>query len=527
MAKPRSTDLQVLLASLSKGEKRYVTLELQKLGDNLKIQSLFEAYTRHQFTDESKILQRYPDIKTEQFSNLKAHLYRKTLQFLRDFHLSQSKDIQLRECIDHAQLLLNRGLYQQCTKALAKAKRLASQNDNLELNLEILKLQKQVFAQGIGAESQQKVNDIIQEVQDVTQKISNINLLSNIQVRLNHWYVKRGFVRHETYSDEIDRYIQEHLPTLNEDTLSFHEQLHLYEVYVTYYLFTQNFTDAYRYAQRWANLFEKHPEFIPLQPMAYIRGLHKLMITQQRLYRYDDFLETMQRLREVSQTPSLKLNENLRAMLFKYTTIHELNAYFLTGSFREGTELVAHKAQELNQFVDQLGKHATITFYYKIACMYFGASEYRKASFWLQKIINEQQVDLREDIHCFARILNLISHYEQGNTDLIEYLIKSTYRFLLLKDDLHQYQTYILGFLKNLSFGTTEPELLRRFADLRKQLLTLIDSPYEKRAFIYFDIISWLESKTSKRSVEEVIQEKAHYRIQKKRAQQHEPAKVG
>ncbi|HRG37391.1 MAG TPA: hypothetical protein PK289_02570 [Bacteroidia bacterium] len=32
---------------------------------------------------------------------------------------------------------------------------------------------------------------------------------------------------------------------------------------------------------------------------------------------------------------------------------------------------------------------------------------------------------------------------------------------------------------------------------------------FEKRAFIYFDIISWLESKIQKRTVQEVIREKS------------------
>ncbi|MGB3850047.1 MAG: hypothetical protein WA958_08785, partial [Tunicatimonas sp.] len=114
----------------------------------------------------------------------------------------------------------------------------------------------------------------------------------------------------------------------------------------------------------------------------------------------------------------------------------------------------------------------------------------------------------REDIHCFARILNLISHYELGNTDVIDYYIKSTYRFLLLKDDLGDYQRFILGFLKNLHRNPTEAELIDRFRELRTQLLTLIDRPYENRAFAYFDIISWLESKIRGCTVEEVIREK-------------------
>ena len=37
---------------------------------------------------------------------------------------------------------------------------------------------------------------------------------------------------------------------------------------------------------------------------------------------------------------------------------------------------------------------------------------------------------------------------------------------------------------------------------------------FEKRAFIYFDIISWLESKIQKRTVQEVIREKSLKRIE-------------
>jgi RNase P/RNase MRP subunit POP5 len=41
-------------------------------------------------------------------------------------------------------------------------------------------------------------------------------------------------------------------------------------------------------------------------------------------------------------------------------------------------------------------------------------------------------------------------------------------------------------------------------------MLLLVNSAYEKRAFIYFDIISWLESKIEKRPVQDIIQQKAN-----------------
>jgi len=51
------------------------------------------------------------------------------------------------------------------------------------------------------------------------------------------------------------------------------------------------------------------------------------------------------------------------------------------------------------------------------------------------------------------------------------------------------------------------------FADLLDHLIPLTTNPYEKRAFVYFDIISWLESKIQNRPVKEVIREKALKRI--------------
>ena len=41
------------------------------------------------------------------------------------------------------------------------------------------------------------------------------------------------------------------------------------------------------------------------------------------------------------------------------------------------------------------------------------------------------------------------------------------------------------------------------------QLKQYEDDPYERRAFLYLDILSWLESKIENRSVSEIIREKS------------------
>ena len=75
-------------------------------------------------------------------------------------------------------------------------------------------------------------------------------------------------------------------------------------------------------------------------------------------------------------------------------------------------------------------------------------------------------------------------------------------------NDLHEVQKEMIKFLRNL--GNIYPhELKREFVKLHERLKEYEDHPYEKRAFLYLDIISWLESKIENKPVAQIIQEKA------------------
>jgi hypothetical protein len=148
-----------------------------------------------------------------------------------------------------------------------------------------------------------------------------------------------------------------------------------------------------------------------------------------------------------------------------------------------------------------------LVLYYKIGCLYFGSGDNKNAIKYLNMIINFKDVNFREDIHCFARILNLIAHYELGNDDLVEYQIRSVYRFLAKMEDLHKVQLAIFKFLRKLS-TVYESDLKSEFVKLHETLVKLADEPFEKRPFLYLDIISWLESKIQGISVQEVIRVK-------------------
>ena len=159
--------------------------------------------------------------------------------------------------------------------------------------------------------------------------------------------------------------------------------------------------------------------------------------------------------------------------------------------------------QQLKEYEIYLDKHRVLVFYYKIASLYFGAGDYEQTVEYLNKIIN-WKTDLRTDLQCYARLLHLIAHYELDNFKLIEYLIRSVYRFMAKMNNLSRVEEEILNFLKR-SFYLPPKQLTPAFEELLTKLKQLEQNRFETRAFVYLDIISWLESKVSKQPLGAVL----------------------
>ncbi|MEO1052687.1 MAG: hypothetical protein AAFX87_18785 [Bacteroidota bacterium] len=512
MSKQYSIDLFSLIKSLSKSEKRYFKLQ-SATGSDAKYARLFDAFDRLSDNDERLILKQCTWIKPSQFSNLKAHLYKQLLKSIRMYNSGNVTDVQTRELIDFVQILFNRNLYQQCVKMISKARRLAQRSDNLELQLETLKWEKRLLPYTIGRNNRQKANEIISEVQKVNDRITMINQLSNLSIKLNAIYLKTGFIRHKRDLDYVSKIVKQDLPAFQESELSFNEKMALYDLNVTYYSYIQDFENGHTYAKRWVDLIDQHSTRIPERLDIYTKALNSLLIAQYRLFKYHEFQKTKRKLRTLRNLPEANSNENIRLKLFKYTYAHEFNGFFMMGDFKKGVDLMDRIKPGLEAFIAQLDNHSKLVLYHKIACLYFGNGNFNGSLIWLNKIINSGDIDLREDVHCFARIMSLVAHYELGNMDVIDYYLRSTYRFLSKKDDLHSFQKYILAFIKKLDRDITEQELNKRFEQLIESLIPLTTKQFDKRAFYYFDMISWLESKIHKKPIGQLIKNKGLNRI--------------
>jgi hypothetical protein len=74
-------------------------------------------------------------------------------------------------------------------------------------------------------------------------------------------------------------------------------------------------------------------------------------------------------------------------------------------------------------------------------------------------------------------------------------------------NDLHKVQKELIRFIRDL--GDVYPQDIKSaFKKLLEKLKVYEAHPYERRAFLYLDIISWLESKITNIPVAQVIKQK-------------------
>jgi len=101
---------------------------------------------------------------------------------------------------------------------------------------------------------------------------------------------------------------------------------------------------------------------------------------------------------------------------------------------------------------------------------------------------------LRQDIFTYARLFNLVIHYELGNFDLLEYIVRSTQRFLSKRHRADQMETILMDHIKKLA-RATEPSAKRDlFKTMHAQLKPLLEDPNESLVLKYFDLSAWVTS---------------------------------
>lgn len=509
MANHQKDFLFVLIKSLSKSEKRQFKIFASRLetSSNTKFIELFNILDKSEAYDEKLILKNGL-IKKVQLSNLKSYLYKQILVSIRLNIPSQNIRYQLREQIDFATILYNKGLYKQSLKILDKTKQQAIENDEKYMAFEIVEFEKLIESQYITRSIQGRADELVIQAKELNYKNTISSKLSNLSLQLYGIMLKTGYVKSDQEYKYIDNYFVKHISQFDQSKFGFREKYWYYNANLWRSFLVQDFLSCYKYASKWVTLFYDNKNMIYLNPVFFLKGNHYLLESLFMLKYKTNFKKYLNLLEETIQDPRFPVNDNIASLSFLYLYNNKLNYHILEGTFAESEYLIPEVLGKIKLHNEHLDEHHEMMFYYKIASIYFGNEKYQECIVYLEKIINNKNLYVREDLACFARLLCLIAHYESGKDFNLESQLLSTYKFLIKMNDLHEVQKEIIRFLKNLS-NLYPTDIKKEFIKMRERFIALEKNTYEKRAFLYLDIISWLESKIENRKISDIIKEKA------------------
>ena len=225
----KSDQLFQLIKSLDKAEKRNFKLYARRLDSNKNpfFIQVFDIIDKSKNPDDLQILKKLRDLTPAKLTNIKRHLYGQILTSLRLIHSNKDPSIQIREQIDHSQILYGKGLYLQSLKILDRARGLARKANNDILLFEILEREKLIESRHItrSRKIKGKVEDLIDSSSDLKESISNASDLTNLNLKIHGLYIKKGHVRNELDKDFAKDYFFSNLQWVSRNTSGFLRRL--------------------------------------------------------------------------------------------------------------------------------------------------------------------------------------------------------------------------------------------------------------------------------------------------------------
>jgi hypothetical protein len=527
----KETDyLYSLIKSLTKTEKAYFKKYANRhvIGGQNKYILLFDVIDNlSDGYDEKQIKLKFQNEKfVKNFPVIKKYLMETLLKSLSSLYSMTSPAREIKSEISYIEILYRKALFQSCSKILERSLKQAYKQDNFLLILELLKWKKNLIHEGAF-----KGNDFINlknaydEEQDIIAKIKNLSDYRMLSYRVRSILVGTNPQNNE---DDVKKELYEilHDPLLSSKNraLSYPAVITYFHILANLYDYLKKDSEAFESRKELIKVMEDRPEFIKDNLTNYVITVYNILGSCLVLKMYKELEYFIEKLRNLENLYPQKISDNDRLLTFLGSSIFELRMRIGKGEFSVGIRNLVEIKRGFDEFDKKIVKADELYLYYLIAYSYFGSGNFKEALTWINKILNDKDVDRKSRLNIKSKIFNLIVHYELGNFDLLDYLIRSTFRFFEKNSPFSREEKIVIQLFKSLIDSSSTMQSKSFFEEYLRLLKTAppasqiegeeADSADQLEIQTHFtniadfDIESWLESKISGKTFANVVKEK-------------------
>jgi|UPI000591ADC9 hypothetical protein len=431
------------------------------------------------------------------FPTLCQYLYEQLLDSLHRYHQQNSKRRKAEQQFQHAQLLIERSLYEDGLAKLQQVKKQCAKLQYLTLWLEALQLENHTIGLHFMSDGAQRKAAINIQSERLIRLLEQERFYFALYDRLYTHSKTEQSLRQPGEMEGLE--IQMSHPWVTDESIpqTLRAKQLFNGIHYTFHTLKGDYELAYSYSDHNLRLWEAHP-FL-------------------RQERFKDFLASY--LNHINRCYQLRKTTQLRELLdgigqlrpptSEYADLlkirkclYEISFIELTQDYRRFPEVEAAAQALLQSSALNLSERRLLLYNMTYQCFvqeaFERALEYSVA--FQQLPSSEGQAYLQRS----SQLLNLLIHFELGNGQLLENTCSAHYTRFKRAGQLHQFEALFLRMIRKLAalIGQFRPNYDYEY--YLKAFRELNTDPYERRAFEYLDIIRWLQAKQQGCSMLEV-----------------------
>jgi hypothetical protein len=506
-----------LIKSMSKSEKRYFKLMSSRhtIGGENNYVRLFDHLDKQDEYSEEEIFATFKkEAFINRFSITKKRLYDHILAALDSFHSASSVESQLHKQLHASDILFEKSLYDQCRRILHSAEKVALKND-LPAILLMISYKKKRLSETMGylKVTDKEIDETLQRDLEYSKSIEDYNHLwaikSHLFARLSKKGVARSQVETDAYTELCNMILS---PKYSPKELTY-EGKHLYHhVLSAYYYAIGQLKKSLEELELNLGTTDQSALGKKMEANKYISALTNAIYIADKIGDHRKSKHYLNELKKFGST--ISANEDLSIKLFSSVSSIELSLHLRKGDFQTATNSVEKIEAELEHYDEKIVPIRRAFLEFKIAVVNIGTGNYSEALKWINRILNDSNLDKTEDIIGFTQLLELLVHLELNHNTLLPYSLKNTQRFFKTRNRMYGFEKVLLQFISKLIKCEDHFDRQNLWEDMYKELAKIAnDDVFESVALDYFDFESWAESKLKRKAFDAIVREKYKRRM--------------
>jgi hypothetical protein len=506
-----------LIKSLSKSEKRYFKLLSSRhtIGDENNYVKLFDFIDKQTAYDEEVIFKEFKnEAFLHRFSITKKRLYDHVLNALDAYHATNSVDAQLFKMMHSADILFNKSLYDQCSRVLKSAEKLAEKHNRFSLLAEISRKNKRLVENNAYSTYSHSDFEVIAKRDEIIlENIKNYNLLWKVKSDLFVHLSRKGKARNQEECEAFDKIVAQIPQNLIVSEAVFDNYYLYHHIFSAYYFSIGNLLKSFSHIQLNLENFEKNDHTIEQNLNMYFSLLTNGIYVSEKLGLINESKRLLLSLKAIPTKFNSVMNEDMEIKLFASTFSIELSLLTNNGELKKAELLIPIIESGLLKFGDKISSVRKAFIVFKMASIQLGLGNCSVALKMVNRILNDSDLDESEDILSFTHLLDLLIHLDLKHEQLLPYALKNTQRFLKARNRLYSFEKAFLQFVSKRIKCTNELDAEVLWEDLHTELAAIKDDTFDGVALEYFDFRTWAESKFKKQAFIELIKRKELNRL--------------